>query len=263
MQQRNPYAPPAAAVQDVDWHDGARTDAYTFVPYGRRRPASHGLDWIVTSWTIFKQRPGLWILAVIVAYVVFIGLSLIPFVNLAVAVGSPLLSAGLAAMAHAGFRGDPYGAGDLLSGFRSRTGPLLAVGVTYVVLWAAITAVLVALDGPVWMEIALGSVDPQALEGRLLVLLAYVVLTSSLSLLIVFAPALVFLNGVPPVAAMRMSLVGCLKNLLPGILCAAAMMGMIVLSIIPLGLGLLVTIPLLLITIYAAYRDVFLIPATA
>ena len=51
----------------------------------------------------------------------FIVLSLIPFVNLAVAVASPLLSAGFAAMAHAGYRGERARLGHLLGGFRRQT----------------------------------------------------------------------------------------------------------------------------------------------
>jgi hypothetical protein len=31
--------------------------------------------------------------------------------------------------------------------------------------------------------------------------------------------------------------------------------------VLPLGLGLLITFPLLVITIYSAYRDIFLMPA--
>ena len=257
METRNPYAPPASAVHDVV-HQESPAGEDTLVPYGRVRPAGNGVEWIAAAWNLFKQRPGLWILAVVLGYGLVIALSMIPYLGLVTAVCSPLLTAGFVSMAHAAHRRELSGIGRLFDGFRHQTGGLLIVGSGYLVLWAATTLVMVMWDGPVWFRIVLGNADPQALEGRLLMFLAYGLITSALGLVILFAPALVMLNGVPPLAAIRMSLVGNAKNVLPGLVCAATFFPILVMSVIPLGLGLLVAVPLSFITIYTAYRDIFL-----
>ena len=86
---------------------------------------------------------------------------------------------------------------------------------------------------------------------------AYSMVTSVLGLLIVFAPALVLLDGLQPLAALKASAVGVIKNLLPGILCAIVFAVLFVASIIPLALGLFVTVPMMMILFYAAYHDIF------
>lgn len=258
MHERNPYAPPGAAVHDVVPHrePGSATDR--FVPYGRRRPAGHGLEWIASAFDIFRQRPGLWIATVAVCYAAFIGLTLVPFVSLAATLCSPLLTALLAALAHAIDREAPSGIAQALHRVAARARPLLTVGASCLAIYAGCTAVMVLLDGPAWIEIAMGIDDPQILEGRLLMLLAYLLLMSVAGLAIVFAPALVMLNDVPPLPALAMSVAGAVKNLVPGILCTFLLCILAALSILPLGLGLLVTVPMSLIAIYTAYRDIFM-----
>jgi hypothetical protein len=255
VNERNPYAPPVADVHDVVTVETGRDDV--LVPYGRRRPAKHGLDWIAGSWTLFRDHPGLWIAAVLAGYGTTILGSLIPGVNVAVAAASPLLNAGFMAIADAGHRRRPVSLVDLLAGF-SRVRPLLTIGAGYLALWAVCVGVLVALDGPDWIQIAAGSADPVVLQGRLPMLFGYLLLMMGNSLLIAFAPTLVLLNDVPPLTAMRMSAVACVKNVLPGLVCAFTMGTMLVLAVLPLGLGLLVVLPLVVITFYTAYRDIFL-----
>lgn len=261
MHERNPYAPPTAAVQDVVVPEPPRGDDAALVPYGRRRPVTHGAEWVVTSWYIYKQRPGLWILATFLTYAILIALSLVPVVNLLIAVSSPLVTAGFAHMAHAGYRGERYGLRHMLGGLERHTRALLVVGVCFIAAPAVCTATLMVIDDPVWLQIALGRADPVAIEGRLLTILAYSLAVSLVGMLLLFAPVLVFLNGVRPIDALKMSASGVLKNVLPGLLCAATVFGLFVLSILTLGLGLLVTFPMMFITMYCAYRDIFLAPA--
>ena len=56
---------------------------------------------------------------------------------------------------------------------------------------------------------------------------------------------------------MKMSLVGCFKNILPGIVFFLCGIGLVVVSMIPLFLGLLVSIPIMVLTYYTVYRDIF------
>ena len=53
---------------------------------------------------------------------------------------------------------------------------------------------------------------------------------------------------------------GLQRNILAGIVFGICCLGLIVLSIIPIGLGLIILIPVLMITSYTLYRDNFIGP---
>jgi hypothetical protein len=257
MSERNPYTPPNAAVDDEPTARGVDT----LVPDGRRRPASHGWKWIAAGWALFKQRPGIWILAVVLGYGSLMALSLVPLVNLVAAVVWPVLTAGFVAMAHAGFRREPFGFGQLLAGFKRQTGPLVLIGVIYLALWALCIGVFMLIGGSIWFGVATGSAEPHAVAGLGMMVLLYVLIMIVIGFAIVFAPALVFLNEVPPLSAIRMSILGSAKNFLPGLVSSIVFIPIFIVSMLPLGLGLLITVPLMFIIFYTAYRDIFLVPA--
>lgn len=258
MDERNPYAAPLVDVRDMhDVLNVASDQDGRFIDNGRSRPIGNGVEWIGTSWEIFRRSPWTWILGLIICYGTLIPLALIPVVNLLLRIVSPLLMGGLVALADASRRGHPTGLRLIFQGFRRQTGPLLMLGTALVAVMALPVLLLVAIDGPSWLKVALGFRDPALMEGRLLLSLGYLMMTSILGLVVAFAPALVMLDGVRPLAAIRMSALGVVKNLLPGIVCALAFSLLFVASLIPLGLGLFVTVPMTVITIYAAYYDIF------
>ena len=55
-----------------------------------------------------------------------------------------------------------------------------------------------------------------------------------------------------------MSFFACLKNFLPFLLYGVAFVVIFIIASLPFGLGLLVAMPLLYASTYAAYRDIFL-----
>jgi uncharacterized membrane protein len=56
---------------------------------------------------------------------------------------------------------------------------------------------------------------------------------------------------------MKMSFSGCLKNILPFLLYGIIAMVLFILATIPIGLGLLVVVPMLTASIYTGYRDIY------
>jgi len=72
-----------------------------------------------------------------------------------------------------------------------------------------------------------------------------------------FAPALVVFHGMAPLAAMRASFTGCLRNIVPSLIYGVVMLVLAIIAVIPLGLGLFVWVPLFFTTTYAAYRAIF------
>jgi uncharacterized membrane protein len=72
-----------------------------------------------------------------------------------------------------------------------------------------------------------------------------------------FAPALVALRGVAPVAAIKQSFTGCLRNLIPFLIYGLVMFVLSILATIPLALGWLVLGPVFVASVYVAYRDIY------
>ena len=76
-----------------------------------------------------------------------------------------------------------------------------------------------------------------------------------------FAPVLIVLHGMSPVEAMKTSFMGCLYNILPFLVYGVVAMVLFFIAMIPLMLGLLVLVPMLIASVYIAYRDIYLQPA--
>jgi uncharacterized membrane protein len=72
-----------------------------------------------------------------------------------------------------------------------------------------------------------------------------------------FAPALVVLRGLAPVAAVKESFVGCLKNVVPFLIYGIVLLVLGIVAAIPLGLGWLVLGPVAIASIYVSYRDIY------
>ncbi|WPL19063.1 putative integral membrane protein [Thiorhodovibrio winogradskyi] len=230
-------------------------------------PMGQGLGWIGTGWGLFKQAPLAWIGALLLLLLINIALALVPIIGSIVSVLiGPVLMAGFMAGAHEQASGGQFRVNHLFSGFSKHTASLIGVGGLYM-LGSFILGILVVviLIGP----ILAGGMDPQALENNpellvealgtnfLLLFLLILALVIPLVMAYWFAPALVMLNGLGALAAMKMSFLGCLKNLLPflvyGLVCTVLML----LALIPFGLGLLILSPMLIASMYAAYRDIF------
>ena len=73
-----------------------------------------------------------------------------------------------------------------------------------------------------------------------------------------FAPALVVFHHLTPVEAMKTSFAACLKNIVPFLLYSVILLLLAMVASIPFGLGWLVLLPVIVASIYTAYRDIFL-----
>jgi uncharacterized membrane protein len=76
-----------------------------------------------------------------------------------------------------------------------------------------------------------------------------------------FAPPLIALHDMPVTHAMRWSVYAALGNLGALLVYGFTLMALFFAAIIPWGLGLLVVIPLMVISTYLGYREVFEAPA--
>ena len=242
-----------------------------FIADGRTVPAGNGLSWIGTGWGIFTQSPLAWIVSAVILIVISIALGFIPILGSIISyILFSVFAGGLMLGCQAQHEGRPLEIGDLFAGFKEKVGPLILVGVLFiaaVLVLLVIAAVLFGVFlGSTGVLTGLMSGDQDAI-GKLmagsvaaLVLIGLVILALYVPIAMAFwfAPSLVALQDVAPVAALRISFFACLKNFVPFLLYGVVFLVIAFIAILPFGLGILVAFPLLYASTYAAYRDIFL-----
>jgi uncharacterized membrane protein len=72
-----------------------------------------------------------------------------------------------------------------------------------------------------------------------------------------FAPLLVAFKDMPAVAAMKLSFLACIKNIIPLQLYTITMVVLAVIAAMPYGLGFFLLVPVLFASLYASYEDIF------
>jgi len=236
--------------------------------------AGRGADWWSEGWRLFTPAVGPWILIVVVGFVLNLILAFIPVLgSIASHLLLPILVGGLMLGCRAIDRGEPLTISHLFAGFGPRAGSLLIVALIYIAASIAILLFVVALLfvffgaamlSQLWTrpesisdDAVLGGAILAGLVGVLLFLLFYLPLVMA----VWFAPALVVLQGAEPWAAMKLSFIGCLRNILPFLIYGVVGIALAIVATIPLLLGWLVLGPVTVASVYASYCDIFEQPA--
>jgi uncharacterized membrane protein len=249
----NPYQAPEADLSQ-EYEEGELTDPVSV-------PMSHGWFWLSEGFGHFKSNPVAWIVAIVIWVIISSVLSFIPFVgSLAVTLLSPVITAGFMLGCQSQEEGGDFTIAHLFSGFSKNTGQLFLVGLLYLV---AVIVVMVVIGlfagGAVFM---LGAGNPEMMGSGMMSAIMLPVLLGSLAMFPVlmaywFAPALVVLNDMSAIEAMKLSFSACLKNILPGILYFISAAVLMIIGAIPFGLGLLVVLPMMAASVYRGYREIF------
>jgi len=228
---------------------------------GRVVAGSRGWDWIVEAYALFRRQPGMWILVVVLAGILFVAISIIPVLgSLASALLFPLFGAGLMLGCKSLNEGGTLEIAHLFAGFKQRTGDLVMVGVFNLICGAAITfAVVAVIGGGVFMAVMRGGMPGAGMPiaSMLLALLLVAGLLIPLSMAIWFAPALIVLHELAAGAALKASFYACLRNWIPLSVYGVVLLVLSLVAAIPAGLGFLVLIPVLIASVYTSYRDIF------
>jgi uncharacterized membrane protein len=150
--------------------------------------------------------------------------------------------------------------GHLFAGFKEHTAPLLTLGALALVGWIIVLLPVIAIVGTSAFFGA-GRGDAAGIGaiggGFLLGMLVALALSILVYMAFWFAPALVALRGAAPVAAIKQSFAGCLRNIVPFLVYGVVVFVLSLLATLPFGLGWLVLGPVLVGSIYAAYRDIY------
>jgi len=231
-------------------------------------PGNRGSAWIKDAYAIFKRAPWVWIGMMVVTFVLFGIAMAVPLVgNVAMSLLQPVFTAGLMVACRDSDQGQPVTLEHLFAGFKNRMGPLITLG-TLNLLMSAIVLGVTFLGGAAglwskWDAIKDGTLAQNPAELISTLITFSVVLTvGAVGFLLVtfatwFAPALIILKGLNAVESIKASFLGCIRNVWPLTMYSLWLLLWAVLASIPLGLGWIVLLPVLVITEYTGFRDIF------
>jgi len=231
---------------------------------GKALPAGAGMSWIGEGWKLFTRAPLMWIVMMVVLFIVAVVMAFIPIVG---SVGwqilTPVIAGGFVLGCWSLENGGELEIEHLIAGFKRNFTQLLLVGVMYFVGALVILLVFAMFIGMSLLPaLMMGNSDALAamgaMSGGLLVAtLAVTVLSVLLGAAVWFAPALVIMHDVPPLAALKASFFAVFRNFVGALLFAIVMLVLAIIAVIPFGLGMLVWFPLLIGASYRAYRQIF------
>lgn len=231
----------------------------------RKCDAAAGMSWIVKAFGLFKDQPLLWF-GMSVTFLIIVGIaSSIPLLNILIIptlfmfLGS-FIKGAAAQSAGAELRFD-----HLFSAFKSHWQPLLILGLLYLVgiiicmipLFIAMGSMMFSMmtggmgsSYGMMNDISLGSIFLGYLLSMLLIIPLYMALW--------FAPALVVLHNLEPIAAMKKSFEAGKVNVVPILVYGLISVLLLpILTMLTLGLGVFLILPIMLLTYYTSYRDVW------
>ena len=256
---RHQYTPPVISEDNMIAEYDGNDDEYLGQP--QAVPAGHALQWLSDAWLLFKQQPGMWILA----YLVFFGLSmLLSFIPL---IGG-LLQNFLVMVLQAGFMyaceqvrtEGRFELGDIFAGFKNNFGNLAFAGILYLVGTIVIVMVAMLLFGGGAALTERASLEANSPVFVILQLIFVpIILTLFVLLMATFylAPALIILQDEPVFNALKLSRKGFTRNIWGALLATLIMAALSIAAAIPLFLGFLILGPIMMIMCYAVYRDLF------
>ena len=223
-------------------------------------PAARGASWLAEGFRFFKRKPMAWIGLCAGWLVITFGLILIPLIGGVVAnFLQPVFFASFAIAALRQQAGESVAMGDLFLGFKRNLRALVNLGAILLIAEIAIFALMAILGLPM-----MGGEKPftvneylEQLDGKEWILILGFLLTVLVKGSLWFAPPLIALHGMTTGHAMRWSVYAALANVGAMIVYGILLFVIFFFALIPWALGLLVVIPMMVISTYVGYREVF------
>lgn len=222
--------------------------------------AGTGVSWVSKAFSIFQQNYLLWI-GIGVSFFIITGLGgMIPYIGFLVSFLGIVLAGGVIRGCAAQTQGDELRFDHLFSGFQTHFAPLIKLALLYIagIAIAVISMIAILSAAALFSDASGAELSYTSVLLILFAMLAALAVMIPLMMSIWFAPALIVLHNIEPLAAMKMSFKAGLANIMP-----MTVFGLVLLVIIPLfvmvtlGFGLLVVMPVMMITYYTSYRDVW------
>jgi hypothetical protein len=229
----------------------------------RRVPAGRGWGWIADAFALFRRSPLIWITLNLVMLLIGLALAQIPLLGpYLIYLLAPLFLAGLMTACADSARGQEVEIAHLFRGFRDNASQLVTLGGVYLVGNVVVAGVVMALGGAELQEVLRAAaegrtdVDPAAANKASLAVLIGAALFTPLAMAVWFSPALVMLDRLPAWKALALSMQACIANLLAFLVYGAIMTALLLVALMPALIGLVLWVPLAVISTYTAYREV-------
>ncbi|HEX7403292.1 MAG TPA: BPSS1780 family membrane protein [Usitatibacter sp.] len=224
--------------------------------------ASRGAGWIAEAFKLFRKAPFPWIALCSAWILITLALLILPLVGQAIAnFLQPVFFASFAIAAYKQAAGERVLMADLFAGFRRNLRALVNLGVLILVAVLAIIFAMGLLGLPVMAPSGgdAATIDEylESLRGK-----EWLVAATFLAIVVVksavwFAPPLIAFHGMSAFEAIRWSVYAAISNLGALIVYGAILFAIFFVAFIPWGLGLVVAIPVMAISSYTGYREVF------
>ena len=255
MSDENPYKAPEAEIITTD------DNADFTLKEPAKLPASSGWYWYVDGFEYFKDSPGQWILTMIVGFILMMVASMIPLIGqIFITLTSYIWIAGLMIGCKEQNTGKPFDVNYLFAGFKHNTGKLILLAIVAAIINYGI---LFAVMGGMFIDLmsgnqqAINEMDMAPISILLRVLIAMLIMIPVM-MMMWFAPVLIVINDVSIPDALSLSFRGCLKNILPFLVYGIVGIPLFILSVIPLGAGLLILVPVIYASIFVSYKEIFI-----
>jgi len=224
-----------------------------------------GVTWWTDAWALFMKNWAIWVVLGLILFIILVVLAFIPLIGqVASALLLPVFAGSWMIAARKLEGGGALEVGDLFSAFKgAQLTPLIVVGALFLAMMVvAVLAMSVLGFGGMMGVIAGGAAGSgkSVMAGMglgLLGMLVGLILLFLVTMALWFAPPLVALRGVAPVDSMKLSFAASLKNVVPFLLWGIIYVIASIIASILLGLGWLVLWPVLMLTMYTSYKDVF------
>ena len=273
-QNLNRYAPPSTPLAEQARE--VETDGYLGEPQavGIRR----AIGWLREAWSLFKQRPGKWMGAVLLICIINFAIALLPFGigMLLQPLAMTFLPAGIAYASQGVEQRGDFNIGDIfLTGFWKSGKSLLGAGLFGLMLTMLYGVLMVILFGNDTMQDYIHGYEGVPPAMRILTL-GFAIIYWALNFL---TPTLIILQGEKLFRAIGLSLKGFLRNIGGAFWCSLLMflafLGVVLsggvltgflgslapalgkAALVVLAVAVLACLPVLFILPYAVYRDLF------
>lgn len=239
----------------------------------RKLNATRGWIWVKQGYQLIMRNPLLSVSLALAGALAMTTALYVPFLGPLIALLLlPVLVAGYARVCRALEENEEIELQQLFAGFEKHAVRLISLGGFMMLGMLIASMVMIIIGGAALTKLLEGfqsTNDPQMLmdamwtagPGVALSLMAGFSLMFMLMLALQYAPMLVFFSNVPPLAALRASLSGSLRNIIPYTVYSLIMQVVaLALGILPFGLGLIILLPLGFTSLYVSYRNIFPFP---
>ena len=256
----NPYAPPKSHVADA----AVTLPEGDFIEGGRSVAAGNGWRWITEAWNFMGEQRWTFVGVCLLYFILWMGVQVVPVLGpIAAALFAPVISGGIMLGCEAVRRGERLQVEHLFAAFQNHVGKLVAVGAILLGLNILIAIVVIAIVGvSIFSLMGVGAEpSPDQIVGMgmtvLLAALIALAIKVPIYMLMWFAAPLIVLRDLDVGQALKASFSGCLKNIVPFLVWGVMMLLFSIVASIPLFLGWLLLGPVITVSVYTSYRDIF------